>query len=414
MNYLEAYKAIQGQEVTNQLLILAEQLKGKKVVHVNSTKVGGGVAEILDTMIPFLNSIGVKSSWKVISGNEQFFECTKFFHNAIQGKKDIIFEKELLKSYEDVGFANAIELKDELEEADFVFIHDPQPLPLIACMPKRKGKWIWRCHIDASDPHRFLWNYLLKYISQFDASIFSLAEFARPMPHPIYIIPPSIHAFNDKNRELTPLEIQEIVQAFQLDPLKSIILQVSRFDRFKDPWGVIEAFKIAKKYRRDMQLVLAGGGATDDPEGAAILTNIQKIALSDSDIHVIFLPPNSNKIINALQRASDVVLQKSIKEGFGLTIAEALWKEKPVIGGNTGGIKLQVFDYHTGFLVNTPEGAANRIRYFLEHTEEISRMGKIGRSFVRDHFLITRHIKDYLSLLIHQSQDGLQSRSELF
>lgn len=413
MNYLEAYKEIQGQEVINQLLILAEQLKGKKVIHVNSTKVGGGVAEILDTMIPFMNSLGVETSWKVIFGNEKFFECTKLFHNAIQGKKDIVFEQDLLKAYEEVGFANAKDLKDELQEADFVFIHDPQPLPLIANMPDRKGKWIWRCHIDASDPHRYLWNYLQKYISQFDASIFSLAEFARPLPHPIYIIPPSIHAFNDKNRELTQAEIQEIVKAFQLDPSKSIILQVSRFDRFKDPWGVIEAFKIAKNYRRDIQLVLAGGGASDDPEGAAILTNIQKIAASDPDIHVIFLPPDSNKIINALQRASDVVLQKSIKEGFGLTIAEALWKEKPVIGGNTGGIKLQVHDYHTGFLVNTPEGAANRIRYFLEHKEEISRMGKIGHNFVRDHFLITRHIKEYLALLVLQMRDGFLHQLEL-
>jgi trehalose synthase len=212
---------------------------------------------------------------------------------------------------------------------------------------------------------------------------------------------------------LTAEEVSSVMESFQIDPQKAMILQVSRFDRFKDPWGVIKAFQIAKQYRPDIQLVLAGGGATDDPEGAAILSSIQSIASSDKDIHVLFLPPDANKTINALQRGASIVMQKSIKEGFGLTITEALWKSKPVIGGNTGGIKLQVFDYHTGFLVNSPEGAANRIRYFLEHPHEIDKMGKTGHSFVKEHFLMTRHIKDYLTLLVTLAQASAAANVEL-
>lgn len=413
MDYLESYRAIQGDEIVDQLQTLANHLKGKKVVHVNSTRTGGGVAEILDTMVPFMNSLGIDTSWRVITGTPDFFSCTKQFHNGLQGKKDIVFSGDVLQGYEEVVSNNAVDLKDELEAADYVFIHDPQPLPLILHAPNRRGKWVWRCHIDVSDPHSYLWKYLLKFITRFDASIFSLAEFARPLPHPIFLIPPSIHAFNDKNRTLEENEIKDVLKSFHLDLKKPMVLQVSRFDRFKDPWGVIEAFKIARQYKPDIQLVLAGGGASDDPEGAEILTSIQKIAAADPDIHILFLPPDSNKIINALQRVAHIVLQKSIKEGFGLTISEALWKGKPVIGGNTGGIKLQVFDDHTGFLVNTPEGAANRIRYFLEYPHELERMGKTGHMLVKEQFLLTRHLKDYLSLLISLRQEDGQAETEL-
>ena len=409
MDFLDLYGNLQGQEVIGQLQRIAKPLEGKKIVHVNSTAVGGGVAEILETMVPFLNHLGIPTSWKVIHGSDDFFACTKVFHNALQGKKDLKLDPRLIAEYEEVNRVNAEELRAELEEADYVFIHDPQPLPLISHMPKRKGKWVWRCHIDASDPNRSIWNYLRKYINHYDASIFHLAEFSRPLPHPIFLIPPSINAFSQKNIELPKEEIKNIVEGFQIDLNRPMILQVSRFDHFKDPWGVIEAFKLAKIYKPDLQLVLAGGGASDDPEGAAILTSIQHIASEDKNIHVLFLPSDANRTINALQRAATVVLQKSIKEGFGLTITEGLWKSKPVIGGNTGGIKLQIFNGKTGFLVNSPEGAANRIRYFLEYPNETERMGKIGHLFVKEHFLMTRHLRDYLILLLTLSQESTSS-----
>ncbi|HDO30900.1 MAG TPA: glycosyltransferase, partial [Desulfobacteraceae bacterium] len=264
----------------------------------------------------------------------------------------------------------------------------------------RRGKWIWRCHIDVSRPFRPVWKYLRRFVREYDASIFSLAGFAQTLPHPQYIIPPSIDPLSEKNMELPEDDVRAVFTDFNLDPGRPLLVQVSRFDRFKDPLGVIRAYRLVKKFVPGQQLVLAGGGATDDPEGKIVLHEVREAAAGDPDIHVQSLPPDSNRTINALQRAADIVLQKSVREGFGLTVTEAMWKGKPVIGGNTGGIRLQVINFNTGFLVNTPEGAALRIRYLLHQPEKMHEMGNKAKEFVRENFLLTRHLREYLTLIL--------------
>lgn len=399
-NLLERYKETAGGEIIHELAQMGLALKGAKVVHINSTKTGGGVAEILATMTQLMISLGIETHWEVINGNPAFFECTKYFHNSLQGFQEPPPSPALLKNYQEVNAANAELLRPLLESADLVLIHDPQPAALIQSFPTRKNKWVWRCHIDASHPDRTTWKFLRNFIKLYDASIFSLINFVQTLPHPIYLIPPSIDPLAEKNIELTQEEITAIYSRFQLDASRPFILQVSRFDYFKDPLGVIEAYRLAKKFNPDLQLVLAGGGAPDDPEGEVVLKKVKAAAEGDSDIHILFLPADSHRTINALQRAATIVLQKSLKEGFGLTVTEALWKKKPVIGGNCGGIRLQVIDHHTGFLVNTPEGAAERIRYLLQTPHAIHELGEQGQRLVRDNFLITRHLRDYLHLII--------------
>ncbi len=416
MSLLDDYAHITGDDVIAHLRQLAAPFSGAKVVHVNSTRVGGGVAEILTKMVPLMQELGIDTSWEVITGESQFFECTKGMHNTLQGNQ-IHISDTLLKVYEQTNANNAESMREVLTEADFVFIHDPQPAALLQHFPNRKGKWIWRCHIDASHPYRPVWKYLRQFIAPYNASIFSLAAFARELPHPIYLIPPSIDPLSDKNIELKPGAIQHVYERYSLDPERPLILQVSRFDRFKDPVGVIEAYRLAKKYIPSLQLVLAGGEATDDPEGSIVLSEVQEAAQGDPDIHILLLPSDAHLEINALQRVSNIILQKSIREGFGLTVTEAMWKAKPVIGGDVGGIRLQVIDHHTGFLANTPEGAALRIRYLLNQPDKINEMGNKARIFVRDNFLITRHLREYLTLmvaLLYGSQDRIElSRSNL-
>ncbi|MCB1985143.1 MAG: glycosyltransferase [Burkholderiales bacterium] len=410
MSLLDDYAQITGQDVIAHLRQLAAPFSGAKVVHVNSTRVGGGVAEILTKMVPLMQELGIDVSWEVITGEGQFFECTKGMHNTLQGNQIHLSDK-LLKVYERTNAENAESLRSILTEADFVFIHDPQPAALLQHFPKRKGKWIWRCHIDASHPYRPVWKYLRQFIAPYDASIFSLAAFARELPHPIYLIPPSIDPLSEKNIELTPGAIAQVYNKYKLDSERPLVLQVSRFDRFKDPIGVIQAYQLAKKFLPSLQLVMAGGEATDDPEGALVLSEVQEAAKGDPDIHILLLPSDAHLEINALQRAAGIVLQKSVREGFGLTVTEAMWKGKPVIGGDVGGIRLQVINHHTGFLVNTPEGAALRIRYLLYQPEKITEMGEKARVFVRDNFLITRHLREYLALmvaLLYESQDRIE------
>lgn len=397
---LDAYKLVEGAEAVEELLQLASILKGTKILHINSTKRGGGVAEILTAMTKITNALGIQTDWEVISGSPDFFQCTKCFHNALQGKQDLVFPPHFLHVYEQVNKDNAEKLRAKIEAADIVFIHDPQPVALINAFPERKNKWIWRCHIDSSNPKRKVWDYLHQFISLYDASIFSLKDFVKPLAHPMYIVPPSIDPLSEKNIELPTDEIRAIYPQFGIDPSRPILLQVSRFDHFKDPIGVIKAYRLTKKFKPDVQLILAGGGASDDPEGEQVLQEVRALANDDPDIHVLLLPEDANRTINALQRAADIVLQKSTKEGFGLTVAEALWKKKPVIGGNTGGIRLQVVNYTTGFLVNSPEGAALRMRYLLQNPHAIQEIGNNGQSFVRNNFLITRQVRDYLTLII--------------
>jgi trehalose synthase len=394
---LERYAQIVGNEVIDHLRQLAEPLKGMKVIHVNSTREGGGVAEILSWLIPLKNELGLDTEWEVITGDKEFYQCTKSFHNGLQGNP-VDIPPDLLRAYEKTNQENAEQLHHKLKEADFVFIHDPQPAPLLQLCPDRKGKWVWRCHIDLSRPYRAVWKYLREHVVGYDASIWSLADFAQPLPHPLYLLAPSIDPLSEKNRELLPDEVNAVFDRYGLNPELPLITQVSRFDHFKDPLGVIHAYRLVKEFT-SLQLVLAGGGATDDPEGEEVLREVRAAAGDDPDIHILLLPSDAHREINALQRASDICLQKSTKEGFGLTVTEAMWKGKPVIGGDTGGIRLQVINHHTGFLVNTPEGAALRIRYLLKNRDRLEGMGRKAKDFVLNNFLVTRHVREYLTLM---------------
>ncbi|MBW1669796.1 MAG: glycosyltransferase [Deltaproteobacteria bacterium] len=411
MNELfDRYAEVTGLDVVNQLSQLAAPLKGMKVVHVNSTKEGGGVAEILIKLVPMMEALGLDVKWEVLEGSPDFYQCTKGFHNAIQGFS-VELSEAMLEAYETVNAENVERLRSVLEEADFVFIHDPQPAPFLNLCPNRRGKWIWRCHIDCSRPYRPVWKYLKKWIQDYDASIFSIAQFAQLLPHPQYLIAPSIDPLSEKNIDLPEEEIRGVFDRFDLKPDLPLILQVSRFDRFKDPVGVIEAFRQSRKMV-PLQLVLAGGGATDDPEGEKVLDEVRKAAEDEEDVHVLLLPPDAHRTINALQRASDIVLQKSIREGFGLTVTEAMWKGKPVIGGDTGGIRLQVVDHFTGFRVRSPEGAALRIRYLLHRMDKLEEMGARAKRLVLENFLLTRHLREYLALMIGVLH-GLEDRIDM-
>jgi trehalose synthase len=395
---LERYEEIVGTEVIHQLRQLAEPLKGVRTVHVNSTREGGGVAEILHRLVPLKQELGIHASWEVIEGNAAFYKCTKRMHNAFQGTP-VEIPPGLLENYETINEENAGKLRPALQDSDLVFIHDPQPAGLLRYFSERKGKWIWRCHIDASRPHRPVWKYLKRFVRGYDASIWSLAEFAQPLPHPMYVIAPSIDPISEKNADVSAEEIQDTYSRWNLDPKRPIITQVSRFDRFKDPVGVIQAYRMVRGFI-PVQLVLAGGGATDDPEGGEVLEEVKLAAGDDPDIHILELPPDAHREINAIQRVSTIILQKSTREGFGLTVTEAMWKGKPVIGGDTGGIRLQVINHHTGFRVNSPEGAALRIRYLLKNRDKLREMGHKARQFALENFLITRHLREYLTLML--------------
>ncbi|HLA82331.1 MAG TPA: glycosyltransferase [Thermoleophilia bacterium] len=409
-NLLDRYADHAGEDAVQQLRQLAALLTGLKVVHVNSTRTGGGVAEILEKLVPLMQELGLDTRWEVIEGNEEFFTCTKSFHNALQGK-NIRIPDSLLKVYEEVNAKNAERLRPILEPADIVFIHDPQPAPLLGHCGNRAGKWIWRCHIDLSYPYRPVWKYLRSFVVNYDASIFSLDAFAQPMPHPVFIIPPSIDPLSDKNIPLPRKMVRETLEEFNIDPRRPMILQVSRFDRFKDPLGVIHAYSLAKQFVPSLQLVLAGGGAADDPEGDIVIREVREAAEGDPDIHVLSSGHYTDRTINALQAGASIVLQKSLREGFGLTVTEAMWKGKPVIGGNTGGIRLQLMNHRTGFLVDTPEGAAMRIRYLLFERRRIGQIGQSARELVRQNFLITRHLREYLTLMValtHGNEDRIE------
>jgi len=369
---------------------ISERLAGKRFRHVNSTRSGGGVAEILQRMIPLLVDLGIDARWDVIEGDSAFFNMTKKIHNSLQGQVDPITDAQWKHHYE-INMENASRMD---LSGHCVLIHDPQPVALVE--KRTDQSWIWRCHIDISKPQTDTWKRLRPYVEKHDMAIFSVAKFAQPIDPEKFIIPPSIDPLSEKNRDMEPEEISEVLERYQIPRDKPILLQISRFDRFKDPMGVIHAYRLVKKYN-DCRLVLAGGAATDDPEGEAVLQEVLEYSGQDPDIHILLLPPFSDREVNALQRAADIVFQKSLKEGFGLTVTEAMWKEKPVIGGNVGGIPLQIIHGATGFLVNSAEGAAFRVKQFLNNPAMIQRMGERGREHVRTRFLITRQIRDYLS-----------------
>lgn len=396
---LHDYSPLVGDDVIDHLEQLAHELRGITVTHVNSTRSGGGVAEILDRLVPLTNELGIDTRWEVVEGDAAFYQCTKSMHNALQGHAVPLTDADL-RAYEQTNARNAERLHDVLRDSDIVFIHDPQPAALLSHIPDRRGRWIWRCHIDVSHPWRTVWKYIRGHVAAYDASIFSLADFVQPLPHLSYLIPPSIDPLSAKNTELSDSEVAGVRAAHGIDPDRPMVLQVSRFDRFKDPLGVLEAYRLARRFTPGLQLVLAGGGASDDPEGEAVLAEVRRVADGDPDVHILLLPSDAHREINALQRAADIVLQKSLREGFGLTVTEAMWKYKPVIGGDTGGIRLQVVPHHTGYLVNCPEGAALYVRYLLQNRERIVEMGQRAHDIVQTNFLLTRHLREYLTLMV--------------
>jgi trehalose synthase len=389
----EDYKPIIGQPELDEIRFLARHIRGKTVKMVNSTAVGGGVAEILNRLVPLMNELEVPTRWEVITGGNDFYEVTKGFHNALHGG-----EYNLTKQIRDIFLAYNEQNRKRMQFVEDIFlIHDPQPAPLILAKSETRGRWIWRCHIDLSNPNPDVWGFLRPLVEQYDATIFSSPAFTQQLSVPQYLFYPSIDPLSEKNKDLDPEYVNKVCDDFGIDRSRPVITQISRFDRLKDPVGVIEAYKLVKKYL-DCQLVLAGGGATDDPEGAAVLAEVMEAAGDDPDVIILNLPPWSALEINALQRASTIIVQKSLKEGFGLTVTEGLWKQKPVVAGAVGGIPNQVIHKLTGVLVHSVEGCAYQIRYLLTHPEFAEQLGRNGREHAKENFLITVNLKRWLLL----------------
>ena len=396
VNRLDDYAGLLGAGEIAELRALAARLEDRPIQMVNSTAVGGGVAEMLTRIVPLIEELNLPIRWDVITGGEDFFAITKAFHNALHGGCYDLPESSF-QTFLNYTEQNRAKLHFD---ADFTVIHDPQPIALVESRNHGGKPWIWRCHIDLSQPDRRVWEFLAPFVARYDAAIFSSPVFARQLPIPQFLFYPSIDPLSEKNRELEPEVIREILEDFKIDPGRPILTQVSRFDRLKDPVGVVRAYQQVKRYY-DCQLVLAGGSASDDPEGEAVLSEVQEAAGRDADIHILNLPPWSAKEINALQRASTIVIQKSLREGFGLTVTEGLWKKKPVVASAVGGIPLQVIHKQTGMLSHSVEGTAYQIRYLLSNPAIALKLGEQGHEHVREHFLITSNVRRYLTLFLH-------------
>jgi trehalose synthase len=353
------------------------------------------VAEILSRMVPLLKQLGVDTRWNVIKGSEEFFQVTKKFHNALHSRDEAISPHDF-SLFLEISERNIRELNFE---GDIIFVHDPQPVALVKRKKELGKRWVWRCHIDVSRPSEEVWNFLLPFVVQYDAAIFSAPAFSRQLPIRQFLVSPSIDPLSDKNRELPQETIDAVLSKYGIPKDKPIITQISRFDYLKDPVGVIQAFEIVRK-SINSRLVLAGGTASDDPESDRVLTKVKERAGDNPDIHILLIPLGSDIEINALQRASTVVVQKSLKEGFGLTVSEALWKAKPVVAAAVGGIPLQVKNKFTGLLSHGIEGTAYAIRQLLTNPQYARWLGENGREHVRQNFLITRHLRDYVLLFL--------------
>ncbi len=392
MAKLEEYVPIVGQPVLDSLRLAASRLEGKVVQNINSTAVGGGVAEILTRMVPLLRELGIDARWDLIKGGEQFFSVTKKIHNLLHGRDDRLTDQ-YFAVFNETSEANAREVNTY---GDIVFIHDPQPITLVK---KRAGnRWIWRCHVDVSCPNPQVWDFLQGFISEYDAAVFSAPSFSNLLSIRQFLIAPSIDPLSDKNKDLPQETVDEVLRKWGIDKHRPIITQISRFDRLKDPVGVIDAYLLVKRHT-DCQLVLAGGGASDDPEGVQVLEEVKNRASTDPDIHVLLLPQDDIQI-NALQRASTIIVQKSLREGFGLTVSEALWKGKPVVASKVGGIPLQIKHKYSGLLCHSIQGAAFAIKQLLNSPSYAKKLGENGREHVRNNFLITRHLRDYILLFL--------------
>jgi trehalose synthase len=383
------YAPLVGAETVERLQRKAAALRDAHIVHVNSTYYGGGVAELLSSLTLLMNDLGIRTGWRVIQGRPDFFSITKKMHNALQGGEIHLTELKL-EIYEDVICENAI--RNHLDH-DIVVIHDPQPLPMITHY-RRRGPWVWRCHIDLSQPHPGLWRYLRRFIEQYDAVVLSIPEYKQPDLATSQVVTcPAIDPFSSQNRDLSPAEIDERLAHYQIPTDWPLVVQVSRFDRWKDPEGVIAAFKLARR-EVDATLVLLGNVATDDPEGEHVFEAL----LDQREERIILISQQDTALVNALQRRAAVVVQKSLREGFGLTVTEAMWKGTPVIGGAVGGIRHQIEDGVNGFLVNSIEETAERIVQLIRDRDLGRRLGERARQTVRERFLLTRLLEAELDL----------------
>jgi len=389
------YREVVGPNIIEELTILASHVGNRSIKMVNSTAVGGGVAEMLHRIVPLLNEMGISTEWEVIQGGDEFYEITKEFHNALQGK-EIRFDKAALDTYLAYNEKNHYLMNFD---QDLVVIHDPQPAALIHREKKRKNRWVWRCHIDLSHPSPQLWGFLKPYIEKYDAAIFSSALFSPELSIPQYRFYPAIDPLDEKNKELDETYVTRVFEKYGIPRDKPIVTQISRYDPWKDPVGVVRAFKMARKYV-DCNLLLVGDKAADDPEAEKVLAEVKEEAGDAPDIHILMFSPSIASEINAFQRGSDVIVQKSIREGFALTVSEALWKRRAVIGGAVGGIPAQIIHGHTGILVHSVEGASLAIRSLLNQPGFARRLGNTGHHRVKDEFLITKNLKRYLLLLL--------------
>ena len=391
---LKNYKKIVGKEAVQGIIESAKPLKGKDVLHVNAVSFGGGVAEILNTLVLLMTDVGIKAGWRVLKATPDFFFITKEFHNAMQGSPASLTPRKQ-KTYLEYIHRNA--LMHIVEDNDFVIIHDPQPVALIK-YNKKEQPWIWRCHIDITNPDPVVWNFLVPFIKRYDAMIITDKKYRKDeLGIRQEIITPTINPFSRKNMEISDKEVRKILYENNIDPSKPIITQVSRFDKWKDPLGVIDIYRRVKE-KFDCQLLMVGNIVDDDPEGKIMLNKLQeKTKDYNDDIHII---TNAGDLtVNAIQRASTVILQKSIKEGFGMTVTEALWKGKPVIGTHAGGIPLQVINGKTGFLMDSIEQGVDACVKLLKNERLRENMGNAAKEHVKKNFLITKHLENYINLL---------------
>ena len=398
---LDDYRPIIGDERVDEIRELAAPLANARVLHLNATAYGGGVAEILGTLAPLMNDVGLKADWQVIAGSDDFYDATKAMHNSLQGM-DVTLTQEMQDSWLEINRQNA----SNFDEAyDYVIVHDPQPAAIRSILLENNsanaaGKWIWRCHIDLTEARQEPWDLIVRHVSAFDGAIFTSADYVKDgLDGPrVFIVPPAIDPLSPKNVELPDHEYRSILERFNVDPDRPLIAQISRFDPWKDPLGVIDAYRQVKKRFPGLQLVLIASMANDDPEGWEWYERSVRRAGEDFDVHVLSnLHGVGNVEVNAFQRA-DVIIQKSLREGFGLVVSEGLWKERPVVAGNVGGIPMQLIQGETGYLVSTIDECAERVEELLADPDRAARMGAAGREFVREHFLITRLLADYLKI----------------
>jgi len=391
LHTLEQYEPLIGTATLERIAAKADRVRTMRVAHLSSTFYGGGVTELLTPLTLIMNATGIETDWHLIQGTPGFFGCTKKLHNTLQGES-LDFPDAERTIYEQVVFENATRL--HLDDCDAIIVHDPQPLPLISHFADREMPWLWQCHVDLSSPYAPVWTYLRRFIEQYNAAIFSLPEYGQDLRIDQQFVTPAIDPFSAKNRELSDREIREFLGNYKIPTDRPLVTQISRFDRWKDPMGVIEAFRKARE-QVECTLVLLGNNASDDPEGGVILEQIKDAA----DDGIIILTADDPTLVNALQRSAAVVLQKSLREGFGLTVTEAMWKGAAVIGGDVGGIRHQIKDEWNGFLVSTPDQAAARMVQLLKDPGLREQIGSRAKESVRQNFLMSRLLEDWLDLL---------------